>query len=145
MKETDQLNEFCANSMIGVLGIIFTDIQTESIQATMPVNGKTCQPNGFLHGGADRNDVVGIVDHILLTPQVVDLVFEGAVFDHPADREPQLLGGEGLRDEIGGAGLDGVDDPARFLGIGGDDDRGRRRELLAVRAQVRPRISRRAA
>ena len=52
MKEIDQLNEFCANSMIGVLGIIFTDIQNESIQATMPVNGKTCQPNGFLHGGA---------------------------------------------------------------------------------------------
>jgi len=42
--------------------------------------------HGFLHGRADRNDVVGIVDHILLTPQVVDLVFKGAVFDHPADR-----------------------------------------------------------
>jgi len=52
MKEIDELNEFCANSMIGVLGINFTNIQTNSIHATMPVNSNTCQPNGWLHGGA---------------------------------------------------------------------------------------------
>ena len=52
MKEIEELNKFCANSMIGILGIVFTNIQTESIHATMPVNSKTCQPNGWLHGGA---------------------------------------------------------------------------------------------
>jgi len=52
MKEIKDLNDFCSNSLIGVLGIIFTDIQKESIHATMPVNSKTCQPNGWLHGGA---------------------------------------------------------------------------------------------
>ncbi len=52
MKEIDQLNDFCANSMIGVLGIVFTDFKINSIHATMQVNGKTCQPNGYLHGGA---------------------------------------------------------------------------------------------
>jgi 1,4-dihydroxy-2-naphthoyl-CoA hydrolase len=52
MNETDTLNEFCAQSMIGLLGITFTDVQPESISATMPVNSKTCQPNGWLHGGA---------------------------------------------------------------------------------------------
>ncbi len=52
MKEIDQLNDFCANSMIGVLGIVFTKFKTNSIHATMPVNSKTCQPNGWLHGGA---------------------------------------------------------------------------------------------
>ncbi|HPE77273.1 MAG TPA: PaaI family thioesterase [Draconibacterium sp.] len=52
MKEIDQLNDFCANSMIGVLGIVFTHFKINSIHATMPVNNKTCQPNGILHGGA---------------------------------------------------------------------------------------------
>jgi uncharacterized protein (TIGR00369 family) len=52
MKEIDQLNDFCANSMIGVLGIVFTKFKINSIHATMPVNNKTCQPNGILHGGA---------------------------------------------------------------------------------------------
>lgn len=52
MKEIDQLNEFCTNSLIGMLGIVFTNIQADSIHATMPVNSHTCQPNGWLHGGA---------------------------------------------------------------------------------------------
>jgi hypothetical protein len=52
MKEIKELNDFCTHSMIGVLGIVFTNIQTESIHATMPVNTATSQPNGWLHGGA---------------------------------------------------------------------------------------------
>jgi len=52
MDEIKTLNEFCAQSMIGLLGIRFTGLTTDSIQATMPVNSKTSQPNGFLHGGA---------------------------------------------------------------------------------------------
>lgn len=52
MKEVKELNDFCAHSMIGGLGIVFTNIQPDSIHATMPVNSKTCQPNGWLHGGA---------------------------------------------------------------------------------------------
>jgi len=52
MNEIEELNDFCTNSMIGVLGIVFTDIQTDSIHATMPVTSKTRQPNGWLHGGA---------------------------------------------------------------------------------------------
>lgn len=52
MNEAEALNEFCAQSMIGLLGITFTDVQPDNIRATMPVNSKTCQPNGWLHGGA---------------------------------------------------------------------------------------------
>lgn len=52
MKEIEELNDFCAHSMIGALGIVFNHIQTDSIHATMPVNSKTCQPSGWLHGGA---------------------------------------------------------------------------------------------
>jgi uncharacterized protein (TIGR00369 family) len=52
MDEIKALNEFCARSMIGLLGITFTGVSANSICATMPVNTKTSQPNGFLHGGA---------------------------------------------------------------------------------------------
>lgn len=52
MEDINALNEFCEQSMIGLLGITFTDIKPGRISATMPVNNKTCQPNGFLHGGA---------------------------------------------------------------------------------------------
>ena len=52
MNQIKELNEFCVTSMIGLLGITFTKVTSESIHATMPVNSKTSQPNGFLHGGA---------------------------------------------------------------------------------------------
>ena len=52
MNELQALNEYCAQSMIGLLGITFTKISANSISATMQVNDRTSQPNGFLHGGA---------------------------------------------------------------------------------------------
>lgn len=52
MNELEELNKFCSDSMIGLLGINFTNISPTSIKATMPVTSKTSQPNGFLHGGA---------------------------------------------------------------------------------------------
>jgi len=52
MNETEALNKYCADSMIGLLGIKFTDVLPENIRATMPVNKNTRQPSGWLHGGA---------------------------------------------------------------------------------------------
>ncbi|QGY44690.1 hotdog fold thioesterase [Maribellus comscasis] len=52
MDEIKALNEFCAQSMIGLLGIKFTRFSSDNIEASMPVNSNTIQPNGFLHGGA---------------------------------------------------------------------------------------------
>ena len=52
MKELEELNKMCADSMIGFLGIKFIEINSSEIKASMPVHNKTSQPNGFLHGGA---------------------------------------------------------------------------------------------
>lgn len=46
-----QLNEFCADSLVGCLGIEFYK-ENCFLLAKMPVNEKTRQPHGFLHGGA---------------------------------------------------------------------------------------------
>jgi 1,4-dihydroxy-2-naphthoyl-CoA hydrolase len=48
----DILNESSKNSMVEHLGIIYTDVGTESITAKMPVDYRTHQPMGLLHGGA---------------------------------------------------------------------------------------------
>jgi uncharacterized protein (TIGR00369 family) len=47
-----ELNDFSKNSLMGNLGIEFTEIGDKTIKATMPVDKRTIQPFGYLHGGA---------------------------------------------------------------------------------------------
>ncbi|MBB6325176.1 1,4-dihydroxy-2-naphthoyl-CoA hydrolase [Algoriphagus iocasae] len=49
----EELNKQGKNTMVSHLGIIFTDISDNSISATMPVDERTKQPMGLLHGGAN--------------------------------------------------------------------------------------------
>ncbi len=49
---TDSLNAISANTMVEHLGIEFTAIDEGSITARMPVDQRTVQPAGLLHGGA---------------------------------------------------------------------------------------------
>ena len=46
------LNKFADNSMVKHLGIHFIEIGDEYIKASMPVDHRTIQPAGILHGGA---------------------------------------------------------------------------------------------
>ncbi|MGL4826522.1 MAG: hotdog fold thioesterase [Vibrionaceae bacterium] len=48
----DTINGFNATTLVAHLGITFTDIGRDSLTATMPVDNRTHQPFGFLHGGA---------------------------------------------------------------------------------------------
>lgn len=41
-----------SNSMGEVLGIEFISVEEGLVKATMPVDNRTCQPYGFLNGGA---------------------------------------------------------------------------------------------
>jgi len=47
-----QLNDLSANTMVSHLGIEFTDIGENHLSAKMPVDSRTHQPLGLLHGGA---------------------------------------------------------------------------------------------
>jgi len=47
-----ELNGAGADNMTRHLGIVFTEIGADFIRATMPVDGRTRQPYGLLHGGA---------------------------------------------------------------------------------------------
>ncbi|MBK8505419.1 MAG: hotdog fold thioesterase [Saprospiraceae bacterium] len=46
------LNEKSKNTLIDHLGIKITEIGSDFIKATMPVDHRTHQPDGVLHGGA---------------------------------------------------------------------------------------------
>jgi 1,4-dihydroxy-2-naphthoyl-CoA hydrolase len=48
----DQVDEITKNTMVSNLGISFTKIGDNFISATMPVDERTIQPAGILHGGA---------------------------------------------------------------------------------------------
>jgi 1,4-dihydroxy-2-naphthoyl-CoA hydrolase len=48
----DTLNRLSPNTMTEHLGIVFTQIGEDFIKATMPVDHRTHQPMGLLHGGA---------------------------------------------------------------------------------------------
>jgi len=46
------LNQVGSDGMVGHLGIVFTRLEDDLIEATMPVDHRTRQPFGLLHGGA---------------------------------------------------------------------------------------------
>jgi 1,4-dihydroxy-2-naphthoyl-CoA hydrolase len=48
----DQLNAMRTNTMIGTLDIQVTEIGDDFVRGTMPVDARTHQPYGLLHGGA---------------------------------------------------------------------------------------------
>jgi 1,4-dihydroxy-2-naphthoyl-CoA hydrolase len=48
----EELNGASGGTMAGHLGIVFSEIGGDFIRATMPVDGRTRQPYGLLHGGA---------------------------------------------------------------------------------------------
>ncbi|MBS1488444.1 MAG: hotdog fold thioesterase [Bacteroidetes bacterium] len=48
----EALNKLSAHSMVAHLGIEITHVENDSIEATMPVDHRTHQPLGLLHGGA---------------------------------------------------------------------------------------------
>ncbi len=52
MLSLDDLNAFSSSTMVELLGIVFTEISDECLVATMPVDERTQQPFGLLHGGA---------------------------------------------------------------------------------------------
>ncbi len=48
----EKLNASRSDTLVAQLGICFTDIGDDYVKATMPVDERTVQPFGLLHGGA---------------------------------------------------------------------------------------------
>ena len=48
----EALNDSSLNTMVAHLGIVYTRIGDDTLEAEMPVDARTHQPFGLLHGGA---------------------------------------------------------------------------------------------
>jgi uncharacterized protein (TIGR00369 family) len=48
----EELNALSLDTAMAPLGIVFTEIGPDFLRATMPVDARTRQPYGLLHGGA---------------------------------------------------------------------------------------------
>ena len=48
----DALNDLSRDTAIAALGVVFTEIGPDFLRASMPVDARTLQPYGLLHGGA---------------------------------------------------------------------------------------------
>jgi 1,4-dihydroxy-2-naphthoyl-CoA hydrolase len=48
----EEINRRCKNTLIDHLEIKFTEIGDDHMTAQMPVDQRTCQPMGIVHGGA---------------------------------------------------------------------------------------------
>jgi uncharacterized protein (TIGR00369 family) len=48
----EQLNSRCAGTALEAMGIVFTELGEDFLRGTMPVDARTLQPYGLLHGGA---------------------------------------------------------------------------------------------
>jgi len=49
----DELNEQCRNTLVENLGMVFTAAGEGWLEARMPIDSRTCRPDGKLHGGAN--------------------------------------------------------------------------------------------
>lgn len=47
------INQYTKNTMVDHLGICFTALGDTWVEASMPVDHRTCRPGGLLHGGAN--------------------------------------------------------------------------------------------
>lgn len=67
----DALNEGCKKTAIDHLDIQFTNFGDDWLEATMPINEKSCQPLGWLHGGVScvLAETVGSLAGYLSVPE----------------------------------------------------------------------------
>ncbi len=67
----ETLNAKRSNTLINHLGIEFTQSTDDSISATMPVDARTHQPMGLLHGGANvvLAETLGSIGGTLACPE----------------------------------------------------------------------------
>ncbi len=52
LRTVEELNGNREGTLIAHLGILFTEIGADFVRGTMPVDARTAQPYGLLHGGA---------------------------------------------------------------------------------------------
>lgn len=64
-----QLNDLVPGTLMEQLGIEFTDVGDDYLRAAMPMDERTCQPEGLLHGGASAalaETLASVAGHLII-------------------------------------------------------------------------------
>ena len=66
--DPEKLNQFASGTMNELIGILFTEVGENFLRASMPVDNRTRQAYGLLHGGASATlaETVGSVASVLV-------------------------------------------------------------------------------
>ena len=81
----EQMNETSKGTMMEVLGIEYLIVESGYIKAKMPVDGRTRQPFGILHGGASvalAETIGSIGSAVLMADKNVDVRGAGISANH---------------------------------------------------------------
>ena len=105
----EALNDLSAGTMVEHLGIEFVEVGEDSLTARMPVDQRTIQPAGLLHGGASVA-LAETLGSVAATP--VRRPGRHRVRRPRDQRQPHSLGAIGLRHRRGAA------DPPRLVDTG---------------------------
>src|SRR5450631_3662466 len=64
----EKLNQFASNTLNELIGIKFTEVGENYLKATMPVDNRTRQAYGLLHGGASATlaETIGSVASVMV-------------------------------------------------------------------------------
>ncbi len=65
-------NDYCVNTLSGLTGTRFTIVKDGYVEATMPVDSRTHQPYGLLHGGASAalaETIGSFGSHFIVAPE----------------------------------------------------------------------------
>lgn len=75
----EALNNIVENTLVSHLGIIITEVGPDYIKAKMPVDHRTKQPMGLLHGGASvaLSESIGSIAGVLLIENPLEEVIVG--------------------------------------------------------------------
>lgn len=76
--DLEQLNEICRNTLVDHLGMEFTAAGEGWLEARMPIDCRTCRPDGALHGGANMalaETVGGALSSMSMLPEMRFQIF----------------------------------------------------------------------
>jgi len=71
------INQYAQNTLVDRLGICFTALGEGWVEASMPVDERTCRPGGFLHGGANlalAETLAGLGSMLIVDIQEFDIL-----------------------------------------------------------------------
>jgi 1,4-dihydroxy-2-naphthoyl-CoA hydrolase len=103
--DLEKINSMGSSSMTGLLEINVTKINDDGIEATMPVNEKTKQPFGLLHGGAScvlAETIGSIASNMVIDQKVSAAVGQSINANHLKSAREGLVRGVCKAIHIGG-------------------------------------------